>query len=101
MTLLKTHGHVIDHQFLDNESRKEYRRHVTNTWAATYQLVPPDVHSRNIDESAIHTFKAHFLSILAGILPSFPNYLWVKLLLQTELSFNLLCQSTIAPLLSA
>ena len=61
----------------------------------------PDVHRRNIAKRAIRTFKAHFLSILAGIPSSLPNYLWDKLLLQTELSLNLLRQSTIAPLLSA
>ena len=101
MTRLKTYGHIIDHQVLDNESIKEYRRHVTDIWAATYQLVPPDVHQRNISKRAIRTFKAHFLSILAGIPSSFPNYLWYKLLPQTKLSLNLLRQSTIALLLSA
>ena len=40
MTRLKTRSHVIDNQVLDNEASKEYRRHVTNIWAATYQLVP-------------------------------------------------------------
>ena len=101
MTRLKTRGHVIEHQVLDNEASKEYRQHVTDIWEATYQLVPPDVHRRNIAKRAIHTFKAHFISILAGIPPSFPNYLWDKLLPQTEVSLNLLRQSTIAPLLSA
>ena len=101
MTRLKTRGHIINHQVLDNEYSKKYRRHVTDIWAATYQLVPPDVHRRNIAERAIPTFKAHFLSILASIPPSFPNYLWDKLLPQTKLSLNLLRHSTIAPLLSA
>ena len=41
MARLKTRGHIIDHQFLDNEASKEYRRHVTNIWSATYQLVSP------------------------------------------------------------
>ena len=50
MNRLKTRGHVIDQQVLDNESSKEYRRHVTNIWAATYQQVPPDIHRRNIAE---------------------------------------------------
>ena len=63
--------------------------------------MPPDVHRRNIAERVIRTFKAHFLSILAGIPSSFPNYLWDKLLPQTELSLNLFRQSTVAPLTSA
>ena len=83
MTRLKTRGHVIDHQVLDNKSRKEYGRHITDIWAATYQLLPPNFHRLNIAERAICTFKDHFLSILAGIPPSLPNYLWDKLLPQT------------------
>ena len=101
MTRLKTRGHVIDHQVLDNEASKEYRRHVSDIWAATYQLVPPAVHRRNIAERTIRTLKAHFLSILASIPPSSPNYLWEKLTPQTELSLNLLLQSTIASLYDA
>ena len=31
MTRLKTQVHIIDHQVLDNEASKEYRRHVTDT----------------------------------------------------------------------
>ena len=85
MTHLKTCGHVVDHQVLDNKASKEYRRHVTDIWKATYQLVPPDVHLRNISERAIRAFKAHFLSILDSIPSSFPNYLWDKILLQTDL----------------
>ena len=101
MTRLKTRGHVINHQVLDNEASKEYRRNVTDIWAATYQLVPPDVHCHNIAKRAIRTFKAHFLSILVGIPPSFSKYLWDKLLLQTKLSLNLVRQSTVALLTSA
>ena len=100
MTLLKTRVHVVDRQFLNNEASKEYRQHVTDIWKSTYQLVPPNFHRRNISERAIRTFKAHFLSILSGIPSSFPNYLWDKLLPQTELSLNLPRQSTIAPLTS-
>ena len=101
MTCLKNYGHVLDHQVLNKEASKEYRLHVTDIWKANYQLVPPNVHHRNIAERAIHTFKSHFLSILAGIPSYFPNYLWDKILPKTELSLNLLRQSTISPLTSA
>ena len=100
MTRLKTRSHIINHQVLDNKASKEYRRHITEIWAATYQLVPPNIHRRNIAKRAIRTFKDHFLSILAGIPSSFPNYLWDKILPQTKLSLNLPGQSTIAPFLS-
>ncbi len=32
-----------------------------------YELIPPGQHKRNQAEWAIQTFKAHFISILAGI----------------------------------
>ena len=44
MIRLKTRGHVVDHQVLNNEASKEYCRNVTAIWKATYQLVPPNVH---------------------------------------------------------
>jgi hypothetical protein len=90
MERLRARGHTVDHQVLDNEASTEYRSVITQDWKCTFQLVPPDLHHHNIAERAIQTFKAHFLSILAGISSSFPNYLWDKLLPQTELTLNLL-----------
>ena len=40
------------------------------------QLVPPDTHRCNLAEREIQTFKRHFISILAGIDPTFSMYLW-------------------------
>jgi hypothetical protein len=88
---LQACGHTVDHQVLDNEISAEYNRTITEDWKATYQLVPPDVHRRNLTKRAIQTFKAHFLSILSGLSKAFPNYLWDKLFPQTELTLNLLC----------
>ena len=48
-------------------------------WGATYQLVPPNVHRRNIAERAMRTFKAHFLEILSGVDPEFPKFMWDNL----------------------
>ncbi|KAL7503074.1 hypothetical protein ACHAXN_000911 [Cyclotella atomus] len=62
---------------------------------------PPDIHRCNLAKRATQTFKAHFLAILSGLSKAFPNYLWDKLLPQTELTLNLLCQSSIAPAMSA
>ena len=70
-------------------------------WQEKYQLVPPNVHRRNAAEKAIRTFKAHFLSILAGVDPDFPEYMWDTLLQHTELTLNLLHQATINPKMSA
>jgi hypothetical protein len=102
MTRLRARGHTVDHQVLDNKVSAKYIRTITEDWKATYQLVPPDIHCRNLlAERAIQTFKAHFLAILAGLSKAFPNYLWDKLLQQTELTLNLLRQSSIAPAMSA
>ena len=56
---------------------------------------------RNASECAICTFKAHFLSILAGISHKLPNNLWDLLLPQAELTLNLLWQYTLTPNISA
>ena len=50
---------------------------------------------------AIKNFKAHFISILAGVEDDFPLYLWDKLLPQAELTLNLLRQSNANPAVSA
>ena len=50
---------------------------------------------------AIKNFKAHFISILAGVDDDFPAYLWDKLLPQAELTLNLLQQSNANPAVSA
>jgi hypothetical protein len=36
------------------------------------ELVPPGCHRRNASEVAIRNFKAHFLSVLAGVADDFP-----------------------------
>ncbi len=48
----------------------------------------------------IWTFKNHFLFISAGVDLSFPPYLWDLLLLQAELTFNLLRQAALNPWIS-
>ena len=70
-------------------------------WSATYQIVPPKVHRRNVAERAILTFKAHFLEIRAGLDHNFPNFMWDNLLVHTELTINLLQQATLNPSMSA
>ena len=44
--------------------------------------------------------KARFLSILAGIANTFPNKFWGLITPQTELTLNLLRQSTLNPKIS-
>ena len=41
MTRLKTHGHVINHQVLDNKASKEYCQHVTDIGKPHTNWYPP------------------------------------------------------------
>ena len=75
MKRLKLSGHSVDLQVLDNEASVTCKLVITEEWGCKFQLVPPDIHRRNVAECAIRNFKAHFLSVLAGISDSLPNYL--------------------------
>ena len=101
MQRLTDNNLCVNLQILDNEASKEYKRTIKNKWNAKYQLVPPHMHRSNAAEQAIRTFKAHFLSILAGVAPDFPINLWDLLLQQAELTLNLLRQATLDPSQSA
>ena len=83
MQRLSNNKPIVDLQILDNEASEEYKRAITNNWNANYQLVPINTHRINAAERAICVFKAHFLSILAGVAPDFPINLWDRLLPQT------------------
>ncbi len=83
---------------LDNKASEEFKVELREN--CTIQLVPPDNHQQNLAEQAIQTHKNHFNAILAGVDDSFPMRLWDKLLPQTILTLNLLCQSTVAPTVS-
>jgi hypothetical protein len=80
MTRLAAQGLSVNLQILNNEASAAYKHAITFTWQAKFQLVPPDMHCQNCAEQAIRTFKVHFLSILAGVDPTFPPYLWDLLL---------------------
>ena len=64
-------------------------------WGVTYQLIPPDIQRRNAVERAICTYKAHFLAILVRVAGDFSYHLWGLLLPQSELTHNLLQQSSV------
>ena len=74
---------------LNNEVSAAFQRVITSN-NCTFQLIPLHVHRRNIAECAIRTFKDHFLSILAGVTPTYPRDQWNLLLPQVELTLNLL-----------
>ena len=74
---------TVDLQILDNEASVDYKRDITEKWNANDQLVPPNTHHSNAAERAIHTFKAHFISLLAGVAPDLPRNFWDLLIPQT------------------
>jgi hypothetical protein len=100
MTLLAAQGLSVDLQTLDNKASVAYKHTITFTWQAKFQLVPPGMHRQNCAEQAIRTFKAHFMSILASVDPTFPPYLWDLLIPQAELTLNILQQSALNPQIS-
>ena len=95
MTRLKQRNNLLDLQILDNEASADYKVTMQDIWNVDYQLIPTNFHIRNAAELTIHTFKTHFLSILAGIAEDFPKNLWDLLIHQTEMMLNLLRQSTL------
>jgi hypothetical protein len=87
-------------QTLNNEASTALKTFFTVNNIA-YQLVPPHCHRRNAAESAIRTFKEHFVAGLSSVDPSFPMHLWDRLLPQAEITLNLLRTSRLHPQLSA
>jgi hypothetical protein len=84
---------------LDNEASEAFKSAIKEN--CDLQLVPPDTHRRNLAERAIQTFKSHFISILAGVDPSFPMSLWDRLIPQAVMTLNLLRNSHKTPTISA
>ena len=72
MQRLSNNKIIVGIQIIDNEAIVEYKRAIKKKWNANYQLVLPNTHWSNAAERAIRTFKAHFISILAGVAPDFP-----------------------------
>ena len=60
MQRLADRGHHLDVQIWDKEVSAEFKKTIVKDWGTTYQLVPPNVHKRNVTERDIRTFKAHF-----------------------------------------
>jgi len=101
MTSLTAQGLSVDLNIRDNKASTDFKRVITKTWLAKFQLVPPDMHRKNKAEQMICCFKNHFLSILAGVDTAFPPYLWDLLLPPAKLTINLLRQATANPKISA
>ncbi len=93
-------GLGIKKHTLDNKALEAFKQCIQEQHMQ-YELAPPGNHRCNQTERVIQMFKAHFISILAGIDNKFLLSLWCHLLKLTELTLYLLCQSKVAPKISA
>jgi hypothetical protein len=93
---MKVAGLGLRKQVLNNECSAAMKAYIKEN-GMEYKLVPPGQHRCNQAERAIQTFKAHFISILAGNNDKFPLSLWCHLPKPTKLTLNLLHQSRVAP----
>ena len=84
----------------DNECPSIFKK-ILELKHVNLQKVPPYDHRTNPAESAINTFKSHFIAGLANLPPNFPLHLWDRLIPHAELSLNLLRDSNTHPHLSA
>ena len=96
----KASGNPPRLHILDNEASHALKSTLLKS-NIDYQLVPPHVHRRNAAERAIQTFKALFITTLCIADPNFPANEWDRLLLQAELTLNLLRNCRYNPKLSA
>jgi len=101
MTCLQHAKIVPKKHILETEVSKAMKTIIKDVYKMAVELVPPGCHRRNAAEVAIQNFKAHFLSVLAGVAEDFPPSLWDRLLPQTEITLNLLRQSNATPTVSA
>ncbi len=98
---LKRAGIVPKKHVLDNEVTENMKNHIRNTCKFDIEQVPLGCHQCNAAKVTICNFKAHFLSVLAGIAEDFPPSLWDRLLPQTEITINFIQQSNVTPTVSA
>ena len=73
---LRQAGIVPKKHVMDNKVSENMKNHIKDNCRLTVELVPPGCHQQNAAEVAIRNFKAHFLSVLAGVAKDFPPSLW-------------------------
>ena len=87
--LLSERGLAPKMHYLDNECPKLLQQFITKK-EERFQLVPPQLHRRNLAEQAMQTFKNHFIAGLASVNKNFPIHLWWRLLPHCLLTLNFL-----------
>ncbi len=68
---MKAAGLGVRKHTLDNEASDAFKQYI-HKQQIQFELIPPGNYRRNKAERAIQTFKAHFISILAGVDDKFP-----------------------------
>ena len=84
----------------DNEASKAVQTYIKSK-NVDWQLVEPDNHQVNATKRAIQTFKNNFRAGLATVDKAFPLQLWFYLLIQAEMTINMLRTSRVDPRKSA
>ena len=100
-TYLQAKGFAPELHVMDNESSSIIKNYVKNEQKVKLQFVEPNMHRVNAAERAIQTHKNHLVAGLCTADKNFPMQLWNELLLQSEITLNLLRSSRKNPKLSA
>jgi hypothetical protein len=85
-----SHGHHPSCQRLDNETSDDLERMFRDDLKVSFQYVPTTCHRRNKAERAMRTMTNHLAAMMATTHPDFPQYLWDEMLLQAEITINML-----------
>ena len=101
MLQMKSAGIALQKHILDNEVSTAMKNIIRDEYKIEMELVPPGFYHCNASEVVIRNFKAHFLSLLAGIAEGLPPSLWDRILSQSKVTVNLLRQYNAAPNVSA
>ena len=101
MIRLRRAGIIPKKHILDNKVSEAMKTIIQDEYKIQIELLPPGTHRRNVAEVAMRNFKAHFLSVLAGIAEYFMPALCDRLLPHSEITINLLHKSNETPNVSA
>ena len=94
--ILTARGFKIKYHKMDNETSARLAAAISADDVAI-EYAPPHDHRTNIAERMIQTFKAHFISILAGTDNEFPDDCWDELIPGAIMQLNMLRSCTIKP----
>ena len=93
---LTTRGLKHNYMRLDNESYQEFKALLKDK-NIDRKLAPPDMHTHNVAERSIRTFKYYFTAGLCTTDPDFLMKNWDRPLEQEEITLNLLHPSRLNP----